>query len=514
MLDERISSIQIPASLTSCKNVKCRDPEHIEELDIFTMDLLETLQDVAEESLPMSGSGGSSSGEKKSVAGWGEAVKPYREEAYFWHQVWMSYGRPQNTDLHTMMKRTRNKYHYEYKKCSKAQDRVKRNKLLDACLNGGGDLFKEIKTMRKCKPIVATSMDGVKVDVKGHFKQKYEHLYNSADDKQALLDVLKEIEDRVDETSLDDVLKVTPDIVKEASHKLKSGKCDPVFSFSSDCIKNATQSVYENISIILQSFLIHGHVTLILLLATLVPIIKDKLGIITTSKNYRSIAISSIILKLIDWIFLILFGTNFCLNDLQFAYQAGCSTTMCTWAVVETVDWFLKNGLEVFSCAMDMTKAFDLTLHSLLFKKMVKVVFPLIFIRLFVFIYINQTANVRWNGELSSVFPMTNGVRQGAVLSAIVYCFYCEDLFTLLKQRRAGCWVLGKYHGIFGYSDDNWLLAPSLSALQDMLITCEEYAASHNLKFSTHVDPEKSKTKLMAFFKKEGLSPKSEVMWN
>ena len=35
-----------------------------------------------------------------------------------------------------------------------------------------------------------------------------------------------------------------------------------------------------------------------------------------------------------------------------------------------------------------------------------------------------------------------------------------------------------------------------------MLTTCEEYAASHNLKFSTDTDPVKCKTKLMAFLKK------------
>ena len=63
-------------------------------------------------------------------------------------------------------------------------------------------------------------------------------------------------------------------------------------------------------------------------------------------------------------------------------------------------------------------------------------------------------------------------------------------------------WVLGDYHGIFGYSDDNWLLAPSLGALQDMLRTCEEYASTHNLKFSTDPDPVKCKTKLMAFLRR------------
>ena len=93
---------------------------------------------------------------------------------------------------------------------------------------------------------------------------------------------------------------------------------------------------------------------------------------------------------------------------------------MCTWAVLETVDYFLKNGSEVFSYAMDMTAAFDMTLHSLIFAKMNRKRIPAIFIRLFIFIFVNQTAHVRWNSEISSEFP--NGCRQGSILSAIAYC--------------------------------------------------------------------------------------------
>ena len=111
---------------------------------------------------------------------------------------------------------------------------------------------------------------------------------------------------------------------------------------------------------------------------------------------------------------------------------------MCTWAVVETVEIFLNSGSEVFSYTMDMTKAFDLTLHILLFKKMVDVEFSVLF-SLFMYIFMNQVAKMRWNGELSSYFSMTNGVRQVGVLSAIAYCFYCENLFALLMQRRSGC---------------------------------------------------------------------------
>ena len=239
--------------------------------------------------------------------------------------------------------------------------------------------------------------------------------------------------------------------------------------------------------------------SLFLLLATLVPLIKDKLGSINDSKNYRSIAMSSLVLKLLDWIILILFGDALGVDELQFAYQPGSSTTMCTWAAVETINYFMKNGSNVYACLMDMTKAFDLVKHSLLFKKLLDAGLSVLFVRLLLFIYMHQFANVRWNGSFSDVFPIKNGVRQGAILSGILYCFYTTDLFTTLRRNGSGCWIGSVFAGILGYSDDNLLLAPSLDALQEMLETCEQYAAEHNLKFSTNENPSKCKTKCIAF---------------
>ena len=58
---------------------------HREDLEIFTVDLLEPLQEVAEENLAKS-SPQSNKGRKK-VPGWKEDVKSFRDLAYFWHQV-------------------------------------------------------------------------------------------------------------------------------------------------------------------------------------------------------------------------------------------------------------------------------------------------------------------------------------------------------------------------------------------------------------------------------------------
>ena len=58
------------------------------------------------------------------------------------------------------------------------------------------------------------------------------------------------------------------------------------------------------------------------------------------------------------------------------------------------------------------------------------------------------------------------------------------------------------------YADDLLLLAPTRSAMQAMLKVCERYADQHNIAFSTHEDPIKSKTKCMVFQKqKKALGP-------
>ena len=74
--------------------------------------------------------------------------------------------------------------------------------------------------------------------------------------------------------------------------------------------KERPDILYELLAGIFRAFLVHGHVTAVLMVATLVPIVKNQLGSVTSGKNYRSIAISSLILKMFDWIILILHGSG------------------------------------------------------------------------------------------------------------------------------------------------------------------------------------------------------------
>ena len=48
---------------------------------------------------------------KPKIPEWKEDVEPLKENAHFWHSVWLSAGKPINCHLHTIMKKTRNQYH-------------------------------------------------------------------------------------------------------------------------------------------------------------------------------------------------------------------------------------------------------------------------------------------------------------------------------------------------------------------------------------------------------------------
>ena len=246
------------------------------------------------------------------------------------------------------MKRTRNIFHLILRKCRKSCDKIKSNKLLEACLNNNKNIFKEIRKMRMCKADAATSIDGVIVGVENHFAEIYSELYSSVDDKAELADIRGELEQKIDHSSKKDVQKVTPALIKEAINKLNTAKTDPSFMFTSDCFKAAPDFLADHLSNLFQVYLLHGHVSSVLLLATLLPLIKDKLGNHNSSKNYRSIAISSLFLKIFDWVVLLLYGQHLGLDDLQFVYQEGVSGTMCTWLALETITHFILNGSEIF----------------------------------------------------------------------------------------------------------------------------------------------------------------------
>ena len=70
----------------------------------------------------------------------------------------------------------------------------------------------------------------------------------------------------------------------------------------------------------------------------------------------------------------------------------------------------------------------------------------------------------RWGEIVSSQFSVSNGVKQGRVMSPVLFTVYLDYLLKILKQRNIGCKIGATYLGVYGNADDLTLLCPSISA--------------------------------------------------
>ena len=73
--------------------------------------------------------------------------------------------------------------------------------------------------------------------------------------------------------------------------------------------------------------------------------------------------------------------------------------------------------------------------------------------------YTNQKCSARWGFEHSDYFNVSNGVKQGGIISPILFYCYNDKLFSQLEHSGLGCHVGTSYAGAFGYADDIALVA-------------------------------------------------------
>ena len=210
----------------------------------------------------------------------------------------------------------------------------------------------------------------------------------------------------------------------------------------------------------------------------------SKSGDLTDKNNYRPIALSSIASKVFEHIIILRLEEYLWTNDNQFGFKSGHSTDLCIYALSEFIEYFKSRSTSVYVAFLDASKAFDKISHWILFRKLIDRKVPIYLVKILCYWYQHQIMSVRWGCSISKGFNVTNGVRQGGVLSPKLFNVYIDGLSNILNNCTTGGFLGGKRINHMLYADDLCIVSLSSAGLQNLLSICDKYCASHSITFN------------------------------
>ena len=87
--------------------------------------------------------------------------------------------------------------------------------------------------------------------------------------------------------------------------------------------------------------------------------------------------------------------------------------------------------------------------------------------------------------QLALKINVSNGVRQGGILSLYLFCIYVDELSKMLNNVHVGCLVGTMLVNHLMYADDLVLLSPSTAGLSILLSICSTYGIEYDVMYNS-----------------------------
>ncbi len=116
---------------------------------------------------------------------------------------------------------------------------------------------------------------------------------------------------------------------------------------------------------------------------------------------------------------------------MQFGFKGKHCASLAMSMVLETVVYHCSNGCVVYGLAVDATKAPARVMYDKLFNLLMTRKSNPLYIRILHNMYLNQKLKVSYNGVTCRCFSVSNGVKQGGVLSSTLQAVYVRKTYGI-----------------------------------------------------------------------------------
>jgi len=298
----------------------------------------------------------------------------------------------------------------------------------------------------------------------------------------------------------------TSDEMFAAIRKLECNKSKGPDGLKSENFKYCDQSLVYVLCNLFNSFVRHSFLPANFMEVNITPILKKKGLDCKLSSSYRPIALATTSSKLLEHIILEKLQLELRTGYWQYGYKKNHGTELAVFSLKQIVSHYNKYGSDVFVSFLDASKAFDNVLHAKLCNKLLdRGIHPQL-VKCFYFWWKNQTFRVKWGNKFSDSFRIQKAVRQGGVMSPVLFNIYTDELGSSLVFKGMGCRLDGLMTNCIFYADDICLLSPSVYGLQNLMHIAYEYALMHNLTFNV------SKTVCMSFCVDKGCTQPDPIV--
>ena len=226
-----------------------------------------------------------------------------------------------------------------------------------------------------------------------------------------------------------------------------------------------------------------------LLTSVILPLFKGKGAKANNKDNYRGITLFPTLCKIFEMVLLKRLE-NFAeqmglCSNMQFGFKEGVGCTEASFTILESINHMLERGNKVFSCFLDVRKAFDTVwIDGLLFK-----LFSEFGIRGRMWLvirglYTGIKAQVLYSGSLSRKFDVLQGTGQGRILAPFMYKVYINELVNELTQHSCALSLNSISLTSPSFADDITLLSIYRTFLSTFMNMCYEYSIKWRYEFN------------------------------